>query len=65
VPDSIVDRFCLIGPPDEQVARLRELESLGVHQFALYLQHDAKDETLAAYGEEIIPAVSQPSRPVS
>ena len=60
VPDSIVDRFCLIGPPEEQVARLRELEGLGVDQFALYLQHDAKDETLAAYGEEVIPAVGQP-----
>jgi probable F420-dependent oxidoreductase len=57
VPDSIVDRFCLIGPPDEQVARLDELAGLGVDQFALYLQHDAKDETLAAYGEQVIPSV--------
>jgi probable F420-dependent oxidoreductase len=57
VPDAIVDRFCLIGPPAEQVARLEALAGLGVDQFALYLQHDAKDETLAAYGEEVIPAV--------
>ncbi len=57
VPDAIVDRFCLIGPVDEQVNRLRELEALGVDQFALYLQHDAKDATLAAYGEKVIPAV--------
>ena len=27
-------------------------------QFALYLQHDAKDATLAAYGEQVIPAVN-------
>jgi probable F420-dependent oxidoreductase len=58
VPDAIVDRFCLIGPPEEQVARLRELSGLGVDQFALYLQHDAKDATLASYGEHIIPAVN-------
>jgi probable F420-dependent oxidoreductase len=58
VPDSIVDRFCLIGPPAEQVARLRELEALGVDQFALYLQHDAKDATLAAFGEHVIPVVN-------
>ena len=58
VPDSIVDRFCLIGPPADQVARLHELRDLGVDQFALYLQHDAKDATLASYGEHVIPAVN-------
>ena len=59
VPDEIVDRFCLIGPPETQIARLRELEDIGVDQFALYLQHDAKDATLAAYGEHVIPAVNE------
>src|SRR4029077_17961276 len=51
VPDEIVDRFCLIGPPATQIARLQELAALGVDQFALYLQHDAKDATLQAFGE--------------
>jgi probable F420-dependent oxidoreductase len=58
VPDEVIDRFCLIGPVSAQVERLRELESLGVHQFALYLQHDAKSETLSAFGEHVIPAVN-------
>jgi probable F420-dependent oxidoreductase len=58
VPDEIIDRFCLIGPPAAHVERLRELQGLGVDQFALYLQHDAKDATLAAYGEQVIPAVN-------
>jgi len=57
VPDEIVDRFCIIGPPEEHIRRLEELKAMGVHQFALYLQHDDKDHTLAAYGEKIIPAV--------
>lgn len=57
VPDAIVDRFCLIGPVEEQVRRLEELEGMGVDQFALYLQHDAKDATLSAYGEKVMPAV--------
>jgi len=57
VPDEIVDRFCIIGPPEEHIRRLEELKALGVHQFALFLQHDDKDHTLAAYGEKIIPAV--------
>ena len=41
------------------VERLRELEALGVDQFAIYLQHDAKEETLAAYGDHVIPAVAE------
>ena len=41
-----------------QIARLHELAGLGVDQFALYLQHDDKDGTLAAYGTHVIPAVT-------
>ncbi len=58
VPDEVIERFCLLGPVEDHVARLRELESLGVDQFALYLQHDAKAETLAAYGDKVLPAVN-------
>src|SRR3954466_16124896 len=58
VPDEVIDRFCLIGPIERQVERLEELRALGVDQFALYLQHDAKDTTLSAYGETVIPAVN-------
>ena len=32
--------------------------SLGVDQFAVYLQHDDKDGTLEAYGEHVLPAVA-------
>ncbi len=60
VPDEIVERFCLIGPPETQIARLDELARLGVDHFGLYLQHDAQDETLAAYGARVIPLVNQP-----
>lgn len=59
VPDEIIDRFCIIGPPAEQVRRIEELKALGVHQFAVYLQHDSKDETLAAYGAKVIPAIHE------
>jgi len=59
VPDEIVERFCIIGPPETQVARLKELAGLGVGHFGLYLQHDAQDATLASYGNEVIPAVSE------
>src|ERR1700733_8271650 len=57
VPDEIVDRFCLLGPPDAHVTRLKELASLGVDQFAVYLMHDQPEQTLAAYGDTVIPAL--------
>ena len=59
VPDEIVDRFCVLGPWQEHVRRLGELHDLGVAQFAVYLQHDAKDETLQAYGERVLPAIAE------
>jgi probable F420-dependent oxidoreductase len=62
VPDEIVERFCLIGPPEHQVARLQELAGVGVDHYGLYLQHDAQDATLAAFGETVIPHVNAPVR---
>jgi probable F420-dependent oxidoreductase len=58
VPDAIVDRFCLLGPASAHVARLEELADLGVDQFAVYLMHDQREQTLAAYGQEVIPKLT-------
>ncbi|MCR6689596.1 TIGR03842 family LLM class F420-dependent oxidoreductase [Cellulomonas sp.] len=60
VPDEIVERFCLLGSPHEHVEKLRALEALGCTQFAAYLQHDNKEETMRLYGERIIPALAEP-----
>ena len=57
VPDAIVDRFCLLGPAEAHLDRLRELAEIGADQFAVYLMHDQPGETLAAYGNTIIPAL--------
>ncbi len=57
VPDSIVDRFCLMGPESAHIERLQELKEIGVDNFALYLMHDEKDKTRDAYGSAVIPAV--------
>lgn len=54
VPDEIVDRFCVLGDADQHVAKLEELRAVGVDQFAIYLQHDNKEETLRVYGESVI-----------
>jgi len=58
VPDEIVDRFCLIGTAEQHIEKLTALKEIGVDQFAGYLQHDNKEETLRVYGETVIPAMS-------
>jgi probable F420-dependent oxidoreductase len=55
VPDEVVERFCVLGPVENHVARMKEYEALGVDQFAVYLMHDAPEATLRAYGEQVIP----------
>lgn len=57
VPDEIVDRFCVLGTAKEHIEKLEALRDLGVDQFAGYLQHDNKEETLRVYGEHVIPAM--------
>ncbi|GLF98009.1 TIGR03842 family LLM class F420-dependent oxidoreductase [Streptomyces yaizuensis] len=58
VPDGIVDRFCLLGPAEAHIDKLRALRELGVDQFAVYAMHDAKEETIDAYGTTVIPALN-------
>ena len=47
----------MIGSVDQCVTKLRELESIGVDEWIVYLMTEGQDETLEAYGSEIIPAV--------
>jgi len=58
VPDEVVDRFCVLGPVEGHIARMRELEEMGVDQFAIYLMHDNQEGTLKAYSESVLPAFS-------
>ncbi|MFK4146480.1 TIGR03842 family LLM class F420-dependent oxidoreductase [Streptomyces sp. NPDC004065] len=58
VPDEIVDRFCVVGPVEAHVEKMRALRDLGVDQFAVYDMHDAQEEVIDAYGREVIPAVN-------
>jgi probable F420-dependent oxidoreductase len=59
VTDEIAERFTVIGNVEDCVAKLRELESVGVDQFNIYLMTHGQEETLAAYGDEIIPEFAQ------
>jgi probable F420-dependent oxidoreductase len=55
VTDEICDRFCVIGSAEQCTKKLRELEAVGVGQFNVYLMTNAQEETLGAYGRDIIP----------
>jgi probable F420-dependent oxidoreductase len=59
VPDEIVDRFCVLGTAEQHIEKLKALKELGVDQFAGYLQHDNKEETLRVYGETVMPALRE------
>jgi probable F420-dependent oxidoreductase len=55
VTDEICDRFCVLGTAEQAADKLRELEAVGVDQFNIYLMTHSQEETLAAYGDKIIP----------
>ncbi|HXV02204.1 MAG TPA: TIGR03842 family LLM class F420-dependent oxidoreductase [Gaiellaceae bacterium] len=55
VTDEICDRFCVLGNVEQVTTKLKELEGVGVDQFNIYLMTHSQEETLAAYGDQIIP----------
>jgi alkanesulfonate monooxygenase SsuD/methylene tetrahydromethanopterin reductase-like flavin-dependent oxidoreductase (luciferase family) len=55
VTDEIVDRFCVLGTVEDATKKLKQLESIGVDQFNIYLMTKGQEATLEAYGDEIIP----------
>ena len=57
VTDDVVDRFTIVGPPEEHVRRLVELSEAGVDQFNLYLMSGDEEAQLESYGSTIIPAL--------
>ena len=58
VPDAIVDRFCVLGRVEDHIAKLTTLRDMGTDHFAIYLMHDAEEETLDAYGRSVLPVLT-------
>ena len=58
VPDDIVDRFCVLGRVEDHIEKLTTLRDTGTDHFAIYLMHDAEDETLDAYGRYVLPVLA-------
>jgi probable F420-dependent oxidoreductase len=59
VSDEVVDRFCVVGPVEEHMRRLRELANLGVTQFNIYLMSGDEEATLDVYGAKILPVFTK------
>ena len=57
VTDDIVDRFCLVGPVEDHVEKLKALADAGVDQFNLYLMNGDEERMLEVYGRDVIPAL--------
>ena len=55
IKDEIIDSFGLLGPAEAHVEKLRELETVGVTQFNIYLMCGEEERQLAEYGEHVIP----------
>jgi alkanesulfonate monooxygenase SsuD/methylene tetrahydromethanopterin reductase-like flavin-dependent oxidoreductase (luciferase family) len=55
ITPEITDSFCILGEPDEHVAKLKALEAAGVTQFTIYLTNGSEERIVADYGDHVIP----------
>ena len=56
VSDEVTDRFCLLGPAEAHIEKLRTLARAGVTQFNIYLMCGDEEDTLEKYKKEVLPA---------
>jgi probable F420-dependent oxidoreductase len=55
ISDEIIDSFGVLGDVDAQVEKLRELESVGVTQFNIYLMCGDEERIVEAYATHVLP----------
>jgi probable F420-dependent oxidoreductase len=56
VSDEVIDRFCLLGPAEAHIEKLRLLARAGVTQFNIYLMCGDEEDTLEKYKMDVLPA---------
>ncbi|MDX5594236.1 TIGR03842 family LLM class F420-dependent oxidoreductase [Pseudovibrio sp. SPO723] len=62
ITEDIVKEFCVLGTPDEHIAKLNELEAAGVTQFNIYLDSGDEEKIIADYGDKIIPVFNEKAK---
>ena len=50
-----MDRFCVLGSPDDHIKKLDRLRQAGVTQFNIYLMSGDEEQTLDVYKHKILP----------
>ena len=58
ITDDIIEGFAVLGTPDDHIAKLKKLESVGVTQFNIYLDNGDEENIISEYGKTVIPAMS-------
>lgn len=55
ISNEIIEGFGILGPVENHVKKLKELEANGVDQFNIYLMCGEEERIIAEYGEHVIP----------
>lgn len=55
ISNDIIDSFGILGPVEEHVRKLKELEAAGVTQFNIYLMCGEEERLVAEYAEHVLP----------
>ena len=55
VSDEVIDRFCLVGPAEAHIKKLRVLAHAGVTQFNIYLMCGEEEKTVEHYRRDVLP----------
>ena len=55
VNNAVTESFCIVGPPEAHVEKLKQLEAAGVTQFTIYLTQGDEERLVAEYIDKIIP----------
>lgn len=56
ITPEVVENFCVLGEPDEHIAKMHALKAAGITQFNIYLDSGDEEEIIAGYGRHVIPA---------
>lgn len=55
ISDEIIDSFGVLGAVEQHVEKIKELESVGVTQFNIYLMCGEEERIVAEYAEHVLP----------
>ena len=56
ITPEIVQSFAMLGRAEDHIAKLKQLQAVGVTQFNIYLDNGNEEEIIAQYAEKVIPA---------